>query len=286
MGAVVINSACVALVIALSFVSGQTKAGPTEARNSASLFVQSAATKLDAEISRPNLSFLLLDAQTGNLLTSQWDNPERPIPVGSLVKPFVALAYGEQHAFRYPTHVCRGTATGCWLPRGHGDVDLTSAIAHSCNSYFRALTAGMTAAEISLIATRIGLQIPSDDLRGAELVGIGNRWSVAPINLARGYLELLRRRDQPGVQEILAGMAAAAEEGTGAAVNRALVHPKALVKTGTAGCTHARHAPGDGFAIALFPAEHPEILLLVRVHGVPGAEAARTAGEMMRKIGE
>jgi cell division protein FtsI/penicillin-binding protein 2 len=286
MGAVVINSACVALVIALSFVSGQTKAGPTEARNSASLFVQSAATKLDAEISRADVSFLLIDTQTGDLLTSRWDNPERPIPVGSLVKPFIALAYGEQHVFRYPTHVCRGTATGCWLPRGHGDVDLTSAIAHSCNSYFRALTAGMTAAEISPIATRIGLQIPSDDLRGAELVGIGNRWSIAPINLARGYLELLRRRDQPGVQEILAGMAAAAEEGTGAAVNRALAYPKALVKTGTAGCTHARHAPGDGFAIALFPAEHPEILLLVRVHGVPGAEAARTAGEMLRKIGE
>jgi len=286
MGAAVKNSICVAVVIALSFLSGQSKAGPTEARNSASLFVQSAATRLDAEIYRADVSFLLLDARTGNLLTSQWDNPERPIPVGSLVKPFVALAYGEQHAFRYPTHMCRGTATGCWLPRGHGEVDLPSAIAHSCNSYFRALTAGMTAAEISPIASRIGLQIPSDELRGAELVGIGNRWSIAPINLARGYLELLQRRDQPGVRQILAGMAAAAEDGTGAAVNRALAYPKALVKTGTAGCTHARHAPGDGFAIVLFPAEHPEILLLVRVHGVPGSEAAKTAGEMLWKIGE
>src|SRR5690348_12352930 len=179
MGAVVKNSACVAVVIALSFAFGQGKADPAEARNSASLFVQSAATRLDAEISRADVSFLLIDTQTGDLLTLRWDNPRRPIPVGSLVKPFIALAYGEQHAFRYPTHVCRGTATGCWLPRGHGDVDLTSAIAHSCNSYFRALTAGMTAAEISPMATRIGLQIPSDDLRGAELVGIGNRWSIA-----------------------------------------------------------------------------------------------------------
>jgi hypothetical protein len=285
MGAIT-NPACVAVVVALSFVSGQGEADPTDARNSQSLFVQSAAKKVGANFARADVSFLLLDAQTGDLLTSHWDDPEKPIPVGSLVKPFVALAYGEQHAFRYPTHLCRGTPTGCWLPRGHGNVDLSSAIAHSCNSYFRALTAGMTAGEVSPVATRIGLQIPSEDLRGAQLVGLGNRWSIAPLNLARAYLELLRRRDQPGVQQIIAGMEAAAEQGTGAEVDRALSNSKALVKTGTASCTHARHAPGDGFTIALFPAERPEVLLLVRVHGVPGAEAAKTAGKMLQKIGE
>ena len=276
---------CIALGFAL-FVTGQGEAGSPEPRRSESLFAQSAARKLAVDFAPAGVSFLLLDAQTGAVLASHWDDPEKPVPVGSLVKPFVALAYGEQHSFQYPTHVCRGAATGCWLPRGHGKVNLSSAIAHSCNSYFRALASGMTAAAVSPVATRIGLEIPSEDLRGAQLVGLGNHWSIAPLNVARAYLELLRRRDQPGVQQILAGMAAAAEEGTGAEVDRALAYQKALIKTGTASCTHARHAPGDGFTVALFPAERPEILLLVRVHGVPGAEAAKTAGKMLREIEE
>jgi hypothetical protein len=34
----------------------------------------------------------------------------------------------------------------------------------------------------------------------------------------------------------------------------------------------------------LAPVEQPQILLMVRVHGVPGAQAARTAGQMLRRI--
>jgi hypothetical protein len=79
-------------------------------------------------------------------------------------------------------------------------------------------------------------------------------------------------------------MAQSAEHGTGAAVDRALRFPDALVKTGTAPCTHSPRAPGDGFAIVLTPADQPQILLMVRVHGVPGAQAAKTAGLMLCRI--
>src|SRR5260370_16239532 len=115
----------------------------------ASLFVQWAGQILRREygnchgaaVSRScpqsdRMSFLALDADTGAVIASRWENPEKPVPLGSLVKPFTALAYGERHQFIYPTHVCRGTSTGCWLPRGHGQVDLPSAIPHSSNSYF------------------------------------------------------------------------------------------------------------------------------------------------------
>jgi len=34
----------------------------------------------------------------------------------------------------------------------------------------------------------------------------------------------------------------------------------------------------------MFPADAPRVLLLVRVHGVPGAEVAKTAGKMLRRI--
>jgi hypothetical protein len=251
-----------------------------------SLFAQSAAQILQREFTGREVSFLLLDVQTGDLLASRWDNPDQPIPLGSLVKPFVALAYGEEHQFHYPIHVCRGDASGCWLPHGHGEIGITAAVADSCNSYFRMLTTGMTSADVIPSVTRLGLDLPSPELSGSDLIGVGNRWLVSPVHMARAYLELNRRRDQPGTREVIAGMAQSARQGTGAEVDRLLKHSSVLVKTGTAACTHRDRAPGDGFVVALVPADQPELLLMVRVHGVPGAKAALTAGRMLSRIEE
>jgi hypothetical protein len=266
-----------------------------------SLFRQSAARKLEREFApcvesaEPTsdkcrqlsyVSFLLLDAHTGAVLASRWPNPEVPIPLGSLVKPITALAYGQRHQFRYPTHICRGTKSGCWLPRGHGKVELTTAIEYSCNSYFRTLTAEMTSADITPLARSLGLRVPEPGASGIALAGIGVDWQNSPLRMAAAYLELVRRREQPGIREIVVGMEQSAEQGTGAEVDRALGRADALVKTGTAPCTHPRRTPGDGFVIALMPATDPQILLMVRVHGVPGTQAARTAGMMLRRIEE
>ena len=104
--------------------------------------------------------------------------------------------------------------------------------------------------------------------------------------MAHAYLELVRRHDQPGVSELLSGMAESARRGTGAGVGKALKHTAALVKTGTAPCTHPYPAPADGFVVALVPANQPEVLLMIRVHGVAGAKAAVTAGRMLSRMGE
>jgi cell division protein FtsI/penicillin-binding protein 2 len=253
-------------------------------RSGPSLFAQSAAEALNRDFPSRDISFLLLDAHTGRLLASRWDHLDNPIPMGSLVKPFTALAYGEEHDFRYPRHICRGTTTECWLASGHGDVDLTAAIAYSCNSYFRMLSADLTAADVSPTAERFGLEEPSREASGTELTGLGTRWRTSPLHMARAYLGLVGRRELPGVSQLLDGMAQSARHGTGAEVHRAFPFPDALVKTGTAPCTHSKRAPGDGFAVALTPADDPQILLMVRVHGVPGAKAARTAGEMLHRI--
>jgi cell division protein FtsI/penicillin-binding protein 2 len=256
----------------------------TVARNS--LFAQSAAQILQREFTGREVSYLLLDVKTGALISSRWDNANQPIPLGSLVKPFIALAYGEEHQFRYPIHACRGEATGCWLPHGHGKIGVTAAVADSCNSYFRMLTTGMTSADVIPSSKRLGLDPPGPELSGPDLIGVGNRWLISPLHMAHAYLELNRRRDQSGAREVVAGMAQSARQGTGAEVDRALKHSRALVKTGTAACTHQDHAPGDGFVVAMVPAEQPELLLMVRVHGVPGAKAALTAGRMLRRIEE
>lgn len=251
-----------------------------------SLFAQSAAQALNRDFPDANVSFLLLDAHTGQLLASRWERANVPIPLGSLTKPFAALAYGEQHDFHYPSHTCRGSETGCWRPGGHGDMDLTSAIAFSCNSYFRFLTSDLTAADVSPTAGQFGLDLPDSSVYGGEFAGLGTRWRISPLRMAHAYVALLGERQRPAVRQILAGMEQSALQGTGAEVDRALQPETALVKTGTAACTHSRSAPGDGFAVALVPAEDPRLLLMVRVHGVPGSVAARTAGQMLRRIEE
>ena len=268
-------------------LSSSSRPDPERAHaSSQSLFAQSSAQVLNQEFSDSNISFLLFDARTGELLASRWDSPSVPIPLGSLAKPFTALAYGEQHGFRYPAHTCRGSQSGCWRPGGHGDVDLVSAIAYSCNSYFRILTQELRSPEMSRTANYFGIEPPEERASGMELAGLGPRWKVSPLHMAHAYLELLGNRDNPTVAQIIAGMERSAREGTGAEVDRALESGTALVKTGTATCTHPRHAPGDGFTVALAPADQPRILLMVRVHGVPGAQAAKTAGQMLRRIQE
>jgi cell division protein FtsI/penicillin-binding protein 2 len=279
-------------LIALSLSSG--RAGPlssepaSEPDSSAnsSLFAQSAAQALNHDFPSHDISFLLLDARTGRVLASRWENPDTPIPVGSLLKPFTALAYGQQHDYRFPNHTCRGTSTGCWLPRGHGDVNLTAAIAHSCNSYFRELTEDLNVSDVSPTAARFELDPPGPETAGLEFAGLGSHWRTSPLRLAHAYLELVRQRQQPGVHQILEGMALSAQQGTGAAVDRIFPATHGLVKTGTAVCTHSRREPGDGFAVVLMPADDPRILVMVRVHGVPGSQAAKTGGQMLRRIEE
>ncbi len=258
----------------------------TPANPPRSLFTQSAVQVLNREFPDSNISYLLFDAHSGVLLISRWEDENIPIPLGSLVKPFTALAYAEAHNYHYPTYVCRGQMSGCWRIQPHGSLDIVSAISVSCNSYFRSLAQNVTTAELAPVTQEFHLEPPSENIAAAGLIGLGDQWRIAPTHMARAYLELARRSDQPSVRELLVGMLESSQHGTGAAVGRMLKNSDALVKTGTAPCTHTPHAAGDGFVVALAPARQPEILLMIRIHGVPGAKAAETAGRMLRRMEE
>jgi cell division protein FtsI/penicillin-binding protein 2 len=220
------------------------------------------------------------------LLASRLEDYGRPIPLGSLVKPFTSRAYAGAHDFRYPVYECKGKASGCWQDRPHGRVGFVTAISVSCNSYFRRLAESVTAEQLGQVTRAFGLESPGANSSSQNLIGLGDQWRISPLRMAQAYLELDRRKEQPGVAPILEGMKQSALHGTGAAVGRQLKHTDALVKTGTAPCTHAHWAPADGFVLALVPAEQPEILLFVRVHSVTGAKAAETAGRMLRQMQE
>lgn len=251
-----------------------------------SLFSQSAADILKRHYAIPESSYLLLDANSGAVLASHWDDYEKPIPMGSLVKPFTALAYADAHGFRYPVYECNGKENGCWQDQPHGKLDITAAVSVSCNAYFRQMAESVSLEQILPLARSYGIDPPDANSTGSNLIGLGETWRISPIHLARAYLELFRRRSQPGIAPILEGMRLSALHGTGAAVDRQLERAAALVKTGTTVCTHSPRAPTDGFVLALVPADEPEILLLMRIHGVAGATAAKSAGQALHQMQE
>lgn len=280
------KSACSLLVFLFLPVSLRPQTNAPQNPASRSLFSQSAAQILQRQFANSDASYLLLDARSGALLAGHWENYDKPIPLGSLVKPFTALAYASAHDFRYPAYECKGKASGCWQDRPHGKLDFVTAISVSCNSYFRHLAESITTAQLDPVTRAFNLEAPDANFKSPTLIGLGVDWRISPLRMAQAYLELVRRKDQPGVGPILQGMRQSALRGTGAAVGRRLKHADALVKTGTSPCTHAHWAPADGFVLALVPAEQPEILLFVRVHSVTGAKAAETAGQMLRQMKE
>jgi cell division protein FtsI/penicillin-binding protein 2 len=238
------------------------------------LHTQSASAALARDFSDPDLSYLLLN-EDGQIMAQRWDNMERDIPVGSLTKPFMAVAYGRTHQ-TFPTYRCVGKKT-CWLPRGHGTLHIREAIAFSCNSYFHQLLAGAGGG--------LGPAMESFELhasRGPRAAG--SFTTASPLALARAYLELSRHAQEREVRPVLQGLVLSAQKGTAKAVSTEMPGLLALAKTGTGPCTHAKKAPGDGFAVVMAPAEHPRAVLLVRVHGRPGFIAADLAGRMLAEV--
>jgi len=280
-----------AITALLLFVGGTSgfsgsPTAPDAAAASAALRQQSTARLLEQRFPEQDLSYLLLDARTGDQIAARWENASQPVPMGSLLKPFTALAYGEAHSFHYPEYVCGGRAGGCWRPRGHGRIGLTQAVAHSCNAYFRALAAQVPAADLSAVLARYGVSATDLTDSASAKIGVGRGWKVPPLEMARAYLALASRSGDSGADDLAAGMLLSARLGTGSAVDSALGPPLAgaRVKTGTAPCLHSHKLPGDGYAVVLYPSESPRFLLLVQVHGVPGSKAAVSAGRMMRVV--
>jgi hypothetical protein len=254
------------------------KLSPLAAWFTARVAASAVGPTLDRQFPDPELNYLLIDARTGQVAESRWPDAEVPVPVGSLVKPFLALAYGGA----YPEFDCKGSGSGCWRAQGHGRLKFADALAQSCNAYFLNLARRVDTDALRVTAAKFGIpppSIPTPDTR----IGLGDGWRIAPLALVRAYVELTSRRGEPHVDEILIGLERAARNGTAKAMGGGV-----LAKTGTAECAGRRDTgrkdSGDGFALAMEPADSPRIALLVRVHNVPGAEASKTAARMLRVL--
>ena len=257
-------------------------AGTDSLAQSGSLFAQSVQAALsrasifDASSSRA--SWLLMDARTGQLIASRWPDADRPIPVGSLTKPFVALAYARTH-IGFPHYTCGGTSTRCWLPKGHGTLGFQQALTSSCNSYFLQLAKETSPAALLKITQEYGLSAPPGSASPAELIGLDPGWQVSPLELGSAYIRLANQFEAAALRD---GMRQAALTGTA----NALAAENALAKTGTAHCVHDCLASGDGLVVALTPSESPRLMLLVRERGTTGAMTAAIAARILHTLRE
>jgi cell division protein FtsI/penicillin-binding protein 2 len=303
--------AAMGLLIALLTLSGRPALQETD------LYAQATAAMLDRDFPSHDVDYLLLDVRTRQVIAVRWPRAETPVPVGSLLKPFVALAFAELHSGvrslnakkedLFPAIICHGKRDGCWRSGGHGSMRLELALAQSCNAYFLALARAVTASDtgskdrsqtgedsLRRLTQTYGLPAPprmeQQTKTPAMLIGVTPEWRVQPVVLARAYAELAINPPDSTTTRLLAGMKMAALPGGTAA--RAGVHPGGiLAKTGTAPCVPLSRAVGDrcrangdGLLVLMFPADTPKTLLLVRRRGTTGAMAAEVAGQMLTHI--
>ena len=227
-----------------------------------------------------NVDYVITDFTTGEVVGEHWREPKIASPA-SLLKPFTALAYGRKNGLAFPELHCTGET--CWLPGGHGRVGIVEAIAQSCNSYFRQLATSVSPAEVGFQAARLGLRAPPPSSTSESLWGLRADWRVTPHELLRAYMELVQRRSEPEGFVVLQGMRSAAREGTAVALATRLPQD-AYAKTGTAECTHRLNEDGDGFAIAVYPADAPRYAVIARIHGRTGRVAAEAAGALLHAL--
>ena len=142
----------------------------------------------------------------------RWPDAQLPIPLGSLVKPFTALAYRGD----FPEFECQG-GDRCWLKRGHGRLNFTQALAESCNSYFLQLAQQVDSNDLRRIAAKYSLPAPGNDTPETR-IGLGTGWQISPVALTRAYAELSVRSGEPVVAQILRGLAESALRGTSSAI--------------------------------------------------------------------
>lgn len=228
------------------------------AYGAAALYRQSAAAAL-ASHSIP-AEYVLVDVREGKVAAAKWSSLETPVPIGSLLKPFVVAA----RKGPYPMLRCDGSQ--CW--KRHGRIGLTEALAYSCNSYFLRLLQDTSSDDLNPGMQRLGLPPFPPDAAARTFIGLDGKYQVRPETLISAFAGV--------AEELKEGLELAVRSGTasGAAVSGV------LGKTGTSQCRHEKRGQGDGFALLW----SPDWAVLVRVHNTTGANAAITAGEILRVV--
>jgi cell division protein FtsI/penicillin-binding protein 2 len=222
---------------------------------------------------RPSTRWIVADI-TGRICEANWRDASQPACFGSLLKPFLAIAYLATHS-QAPVITCSGAAAGCWYRKGHGKQDLVAALANSCNVYFLHIAEALNRAAFDLTCMSYGLAPASRSWPASRLIGLGEGWPQTPLAAVRAFGLLARNAAEPHARLVLSGMLRCSESGTAKGIGQ-----RCYAKTGTAAPSESRDS-GDGYIVAIYPVEQPRRILLFSQRHTTGADAAREAGRLL-----
>lgn len=226
---------------------------------------------------------------------------------GSTLKPFVLKELLESHRLDASRKfTCRrvlriaGAQMDCTHPASVTELDASTAIAYSCNSYVAEVSLQLTDAELVQVFRRAGLDSRSG-LAKEEVIGhidrprnpeelqleaLGTRGiEVTPLELLEAYRKLALQQQRSGKldaaepvflglrQSITFGMAHAAQTDA----------MEVAGKTGTASSRES--AQSHGFFVGYAPAQIPEIALIVFLERGRGMDAASLAQPVFAEFG-
>lgn len=231
-----------------------------------------------ARAQTPRLQIWVRDASGA---ITEGADPERPIAVGSLQKPFVARAWAAAHPGAASPRFRCDPGSGCWLPAGHGEVGLTRALALSCNTYFRRLAAATPMAGLDASLRAAGFtRGPRSAEEAIGLPGGDGPLRVAPAALLAAYAALTRAPwpvGEPIRGEVLAGLREAGLDGTAQALGRRGY----WAKTGTVPASDGDPLRTCGLALAVDDAGWG---ILARLEPGTGREAAAAMADALARL--
>ncbi len=156
-------------------------------------------------------------------------------------------------------------------------MDLSAALAYSCNNYFATMSRRVESARLAAKLRRFGLNAGvagTADQLAMQAIG---QWKMecTPAELAAAYrrLALFRRTSGPRYEPLWSGIEGAAEFGTAQ-----LARPAGLRIAGKTGTTLNRNRTGTlGWFAGWVPARTPEFIVVVLMRGSGGPDAAPEA---------
>jgi len=250
--------------------------------------------------------------------------------LGSLVKPFLLLAYLKEHCSDVTSHPpappcprgdkpadpqtshdvslelqpCVGRATPqcpveCWYKPGHGKLEMSRALAVSCNQYFYQLSKQTPPAAFFRTLATMGIG-ESGALAGVRsippetMMGLDSNLKLVALQVLKAYSALISGGPPAKTESfafahavVLNGLRLGAVEGTSALAQQALPPNHHLLgKTGTSPAFRGGRylvSRTDGWFLGFYPAAQPVLAVMVYYPGGLGAkDAAPLGGQAIR----
>ena len=261
--------------------------------------VQRGASEQLAARGKPG-AVVLLDARTGEeIALAQTDTlADVAVPPGSTLKPLLALAGLQADAIRPDeTLPCDGT----WEHAGmeltcfhtHGPLDLSSALATSCNAYAYEVARRVGPTALAEQYERVGLTEPAATIRSLQAdapefyaAALGHAGTtVTPRALAQAWVQMLTHAD-PGWPQVAAGLRATVSEPHGTASALAESWIPIAGKTGTAEGPQTEPITHGWFA-GFAPADSPRWIVVSYLQDAgPGGEGAAPLASDVLELAE